>query len=644
MIEILNHVNVIKIIYFNQLDLNQEKRIVQMNKKYLLLRSILRIFIPALLTIILYIIAIFFIILPNIEQGFMERKKEMTSQLIDSQWHILQYYYNLEKQGVRTRKQAQERVIELFRNIRYGEDQLDYFWINDFHPKMVMHPYRSDLDGADLSHYADQNGTFLFKEMVDIIMKDCEGYVDYIWQWHDNEDINLPKISYVKGFWPWQWVIGTGVYVDDVEAEMKLFVERIVKFSALILIVVTGLSILIVVQSSLSDKKRISMEEDLARSHAEYKSLVDHINLGVFRSDIRGEGKFIKINTAMARIFGYESAEELMGVTPMHLFGSAERRTAFLADVIEKGGVKNREKEMIKKDGSSFWSLITITVTHDVNSEALYFDGVVEDITERRKMASEKEQLLKTLAVKNEELESIIYISSHDLRTPLLTIQGFRTELEKACVSLKDSFDGMNLSDKSRKKLEIIIQEDIPHALDHIRSGISKISNLIDGLLVLSKVASIQKVEDVVDVDRLVRTVVENKKIDLSKNGASVVIDQLPACVGNFSALRDVFANLVDNAIHYRNPDRPLQIHISAKTDDSRVIYCIEDNGIGIEEQYQKQIFNIFHKLHPQESSAGEGLGLTITKRILDHLDGTIWVESEVHKFTRFYISLHVAE
>ncbi len=614
-----------------------------MNKKYLLLRSILRIFIPALLTIVLYIIAIFFIILPNLERGFMERKKEMTRQLIDSQWHILKYYYNLEKQGVRTREQAQERVIELFSNIRYGDEQLDYFWINDFHPYMVMHPYRSDLDGADLNYYADPDATFLFKEMVDIVMKECEGYVNYIWQWRDDETRNLPKISYVKGFWPWKWIIGTGVYIEDVQSEMKVFVARIVKLSAFILAIVTGLSIFIVVQSTLTDKKRFAMEEDLERSHSEYKSLVEHINIGVCRSDIRDDGKFIKANTAMARIFGYNSVDELMAISPIKLYGSIEERVGFVAEVIKKGGVKNLEKILKKRDGSTFWALITITVTHDENSGAIYFDGVFEDVTERKEMALEKEQLLKTLAVKNEELESIIYISSHDLRTPLLTIHGFRTELEKACIALKQSFEGVNIPGKSRQKLEAIIQEDIPHALDHIRSGISKISNLIDGLLVLSQVAAIQKVEDVVDVDRLVRTVVEKRKSELTEQGASVVIEKLPACIGNFSALRDVFVNLVDNAIHYRHPDRPLELHISSKTDDSQVIYCIEDNGIGIEEQYQQQIFNIFHKLHTHESSAGEGLGLTITKRILDHLDGNIWVESEVQKFTRFYISLNLA-
>ncbi len=611
-----------------------------MSGNYILLRRLLKIFIPALLTIVLYIIAIFVIILPNIEQGFIERKKEMTKRLVESQWHILEYYHSLEKQGIRTRQQAQERAKALFHEIRYGHEKLDYFWVNDFQCRMISHPYRPDLENKDLSTLADPNGKFLVAEFVNTVMKDCEGYVDYIWQWHADEAKLAHKLSFVKGFWPWGWIIGTGVYIEDVQTEVNQFIKKIVKFSAVILAIVTSLSILIVVQSSISDRKRIITEENLAKSHAEYKSLVEHINLGVFRTTVEGEGRFIKVNTAMARIFGYDSVEELMSITPACLYEDLKDRDIFLSEIACSKRIKNKELRLKKKDGTLFWALLSLTITTDAHGNTTFIDGVLEDITEHKKMTAEKEELLKTLARKNEELESIIYVSSHDLRTPLINIQGFRSELEKSCAFLKQLIDEVKIQGKSKELIEPVVQNDIPRALHHIRMGISKIGNLIDGLLTLSKVSSVKQTQNVIDVHTLIRDIIQNKQPILAEKRASVVIDVLPPCKGNLSALKDVFSNIIDNAIHFRHPERPLKVHIYGQTDDARVIYCIEDNGIGIKPEYQQKIFNIFHKLQPHDSSAGEGLGLTVAKRILDRLDGTIWLESEYGQFTRFYVSL----
>ncbi len=98
----------------------------------------------------------------------------------------------------------------------FGPDRQDYFWINDYHPRMIMHPFRPDMEGQDLSGFEDPDGLRLFQAMVDTVQADGSGHVEYQWQYYDQQERIEPKISYVAGFEPWQWIVGTGVYINDV--------------------------------------------------------------------------------------------------------------------------------------------------------------------------------------------------------------------------------------------------------------------------------------------------------------------------------------------------------------------------------------------------------------------------------------------
>jgi methyl-accepting chemotaxis protein len=116
-----------------------------------------------------------------------------------------------------TRAEAQERAKEAIKAMKFGERALDYYWINDFHPRMIMHPFRSDLDGQDISGFRDPDGLNLFLEFVKVCRERGKGYVPYKWQYYDDTTRIEPKLSYVAEFKPWQWIIGTGVYINDVK-------------------------------------------------------------------------------------------------------------------------------------------------------------------------------------------------------------------------------------------------------------------------------------------------------------------------------------------------------------------------------------------------------------------------------------------
>ena len=155
----------------------------------------LRLFLPVSLTVILFGMTIFLLLLPLVEQKLMDGKREMIRELTESSWSILAAYAHKEKQGLLSRQQAQALAIDSLRRLRYGPEHKDYFWINDLQPRIVMHPYRPDLEGQDISGFVDPNGKRLFVEFVKVVKADGEGYVEYQWQWKDDPSRIVPKSS-----------------------------------------------------------------------------------------------------------------------------------------------------------------------------------------------------------------------------------------------------------------------------------------------------------------------------------------------------------------------------------------------------------------------------------------------------------------
>ncbi len=215
-----------------------------------------RIFIPVVLTVLLFFFTIFFLILPMLEDQMMFRKREMVRELTKSVWSTLEAYHQREVSGEMTQEEAQKLAVDHMRQVRYGPEMKDYFWINDMAPHIVMHPYRPDLEGKDISHFADPNGKLIFVEFVKTVKSSGDGYVDYEWQWKDDPKRIVPKISYVMGFSPWGWIVGTGIYIEDVRLEIAAFERKLTVMSLGILGVIILLSAYIVLQGHKTDRRR----------------------------------------------------------------------------------------------------------------------------------------------------------------------------------------------------------------------------------------------------------------------------------------------------------------------------------------------------------------------------------------------------
>lgn len=188
--------------------------------------------------VILFILLSVSYTLPSIRTDIFHQKEIQTRELVDVGLSIVERYYRMEQAGELDREQAQGRALEVISSIRFGPRSLDYYWVNDFHPRMVLHPFRPDLDGEDLSGFQDPDGLNLFVEMVRVCQAQGAGYVPYLWQYYDDAQRMEPKLSYVAAFEPWEWIIGTGVYINDVNEVVAARRNATLLFTLLIVLAV----------------------------------------------------------------------------------------------------------------------------------------------------------------------------------------------------------------------------------------------------------------------------------------------------------------------------------------------------------------------------------------------------------------------
>ncbi|BDV41438.1 chemotaxis protein [Geotalea uraniireducens] len=191
-------------------------------------------------TVTLFAVLVLFFFLPFIEGRLMDGKKGATRNVVDVAYHVLSGYGDKAQKGELTQEEAQKRAADEIKSLRYQGKE--YFWINDLGPRMIMHPMKPELDGTDLSENKDPNGKHLFVEFAKICREKGGGFVDYMWP-KPGESEPVPKISYVKLYEPWGWVVGSGIYVDDVHKEMAKLYWGVVAGTCLFAVITLSLAL-----------------------------------------------------------------------------------------------------------------------------------------------------------------------------------------------------------------------------------------------------------------------------------------------------------------------------------------------------------------------------------------------------------------
>jgi signal transduction histidine kinase len=248
------------------------------------------------------------------------------------------------------------------------------------------------------------------------------------------------------------------------------------------------------------------------------------------------------------------------------------------------------------------------------------------------------------LAQKERENEMFVYSVSHDLRAPLVNLQGFSQELATVCGELRTLVEEGGLPEDSRRRALQILDRDAGQSIHFIQSAVKRLSGIIDALLRLSRVGRVEYRMQVVDVRAAVVRVVESLRDTISRHGAEVTLGELPPARGDPVALEQVFANLIGNAVNYLDPKRPGRIEVGCRANTGALaaglrLYYVKDNGLGIPETQQAKLFHAFQRLHPQVAP-GEGIGLALVRRVVERHGGKVWLESTAGVGSTFLVAL----
>lgn len=289
-----------------------------------------------------------------------------------------------------------------------------------------------------------------------------------------------------------------------------------------------------------------------------------------------------------------------------------------------------------KFDGTEFESENSIfRVKYE---DKLLLHVIIRDVSLHRVNLKKIELLNEELENKTTEMEQLLYVSSHDLRSPLINIQGFSYEIKKSYDNLTRIINEETEVENIKKRSEIIINNEIPEFINYISLSVFKMNVLISGLLKLSRLGRLVLNPKIIKMNKLVSEVLSFFEYRIKNNKIIVSLSKLPDCYADENSINQVFSNLIDNAIKFGDSKRPLEINISGFKDDNYAVYCVSDNGIGIDKKQQQKIFEVFQKI--DNKSSGDGLGLSIVYKILEKQNGKIWVESEIGFGSKFFVSL----
>jgi len=344
------------------------------------------------------------------------------------------------------------------------------------------------------------------------------------------------------------------------------------------------------------------------------------------------QGKITYVNDKFCAISKY-SRGELLG-QDHRLINSGYHPKEFIRDLwttiargkVWKGEIKNRAK-----DGAFYWVDTTIVPFLNGSGKPRQYVAIRADITERKRAEAEIVQLngeleqrvarrTAELKLANQELEAFSYSISHDLRAPLRAMGGFARVLEK-------EFSGQ-------------LSPDARHAIERIRGNATKMGQLIDGLLDFSSLNWLPVTKKKAAPADIARAVLEELRPETADRRVEIGIAELPECDADVTLLRQVFANLLANALKYTRHRNPAVIRIGWRRENRQCVYFVEDNGAGFSMQHADKLFRVFQRLHGTEQFEGTGVGLAIVQRIIQRHGGRIWAEAEVDRGATFYFTL----
>ncbi len=335
------------------------------------------------------------------------------------------------------------------------------------------------------------------------------------------------------------------------------------------------------------------------------------------------DGVITSWNRGAENLFGYASSEAVG--KRMQMFIPPERGNEE-ADILARIGrgesVEHFETVRVRKDGKTIDVSVTISPIRDSSGAVVGASKIARDITDRKRAEQRLADKVKELARSNRELEQFAYVASHDLQEPLRMVASYTQLLsERYCGKLDENADKF---------------------LGYAREGALRMQVLIQDLLAFSRVVRPDVTRKEVDCTVALQEAVQSLTAAIEESGAVVTHYQLPNVWADQTQIAQVFQNLIGNAIKFRNGEPP-ECAVSAEKSGRNWLFSVRDKGIGIAPEHAENIFVVFQRLHARSEYPGNGIGLAICKKIIEHYGGTIWVESQVGQGSTFKFTLPVA-
>lgn len=391
--------------------------------------------------------------------------------------------------------------------------------------------------------------------------------------------------------------------------------------------------------------------------------ILDFAEDGIVTTNARRE--ILLFNRGAAKIFGHDPAEVLGQPIEVLIPLAYHASHPAQVDAFARGPVVSRtmgDRRTVlgrRKDGTEFPAEITISkfgtgdatlltaIIRDAEARKKYEDALVRlnhDLEARvRARTAELAERNLQLTQKTEENEMFVYSVSHDLRSPLVNLEGFSEELQVAAQGLARLLADPRVPPELREQARKLIETDVQEPIEFIRTAVGRLSRIIDALLRLSRVGRVVYQPQPLDMRATATRVLGGLRRTIDERKAEVTVGDLPTAWADPTAVEQVLANLVGNALNYLDPARPGRVEVGAlptdpEAPDARTFF-VRDNGIGIPAAYQGKLFQALQRLHP-DKAPGEGIGLAIVRRVLERLGGSIRLESTAGVGTTFYFTL----
>ena len=536
---------------------------------------------------------IFLIILPYSKNYLIKSENDKIKQLVNSELQILKSLNDDIESGDISVEEAKNLAIELIREQRHGRSREFYFWIIDMRPVLIMHPYRPELENQYVGDYEDPDGNRLFQEMVDIVNATGGGYLEYKWQLLDDPTNITAKKSYVEGFQPWGWIIGTGFYKKSTVAEINRLFMLIIVISIIVMMIILIVSAFIMKQRFEIRRKNKYFEKSLMESEKRYKILIDSMNEGFI---VQGQdGKILLVNDQICLMLGYRE-EELLGIKTEELISQNSREV--FADNIKKrqNGIDTPYEIKLKNtDGTE---VPVIVSPRGMFSESGEYQGSFATITNISALKKIEMELSKSLDEKDILIREIHHRVKNNLQI-LISLLNMQSSNFHKPMLLKI------VKDFEARVYSMALVHEILYESENFKY--IKLDEYIKRLL----------------SDQITAREIQSKQLqlDIQVEDFTAPIDK---AINYGLIVNELFTNSLTHAFKNKKADKKINISINENPDSTIIIYS--DNGIGITAEAIK--------------SENKHIGLKLINILIEQMNGTEEITSSTESGSRFEIHI----